>query len=246
MKNLQAPWARAISDGATLEVHSIFDTIQGEGPFAGEPAVFLRLAGCNLQCPLCDTEYTDGSYRADVNDIVTSVCAKAAGDIMLVVITGGEPFRQNIAPLIHLLISYGFQVQIETNGMLPVQDSGVIWEHVDCGNCHIVISPKTSSLDSEIIHHAAAFKYVVKYGDLDPGDLISRAALDHPLPKNRSVGRPPADWQGVVYIQPADEQDPALNAINMEAAVRSVRYKAPGEMFIRRLSIQMHKIAELP
>ena len=49
----------------TLEVHSIFKTIQGEGPFCGTPAVFIRLAGCNLQCPWCDTclLYTSPSPR---------------------------------------------------------------------------------------------------------------------------------------------------------------------------------------
>ena len=42
----------------SYDVHSIFPTIQGEGPFVGQPAIFIRLAGCNLQCPACDTDYT--------------------------------------------------------------------------------------------------------------------------------------------------------------------------------------------
>ena len=42
-----------------LDVHSIFHTIQGEGPYCGHPAVFIRLAGCNLQCPGCDTGRSD-------------------------------------------------------------------------------------------------------------------------------------------------------------------------------------------
>jgi len=45
------------SDGLYLEVQDIFSTIQGEGPFAGKPAVFLRLAGCNLRCFFCDTDF---------------------------------------------------------------------------------------------------------------------------------------------------------------------------------------------
>src|SRR3954467_9071958 len=48
------------SDGNSLSIHSIFYTLQGEGPYSGCPAVFMRLAGCNLQCPGCDTDYTSG------------------------------------------------------------------------------------------------------------------------------------------------------------------------------------------
>ena len=56
--NQQAPEKQQLRGDGLLAVHSIFYTIQGEGPFAGETAVFVRLAGCNLQCPLCDTDYT--------------------------------------------------------------------------------------------------------------------------------------------------------------------------------------------
>ena len=59
MKNQQLADKPVLNEtGLSLQVNSIFYTIQGEGPFAGRPAIFIRLAGCNLQCPGCDTEYT--------------------------------------------------------------------------------------------------------------------------------------------------------------------------------------------
>ena len=57
-RNTQPAEKQVKSSGLILAINSIFYTIQGEGPFAGSPAVFVRLAGCNLQCPMCDTEYT--------------------------------------------------------------------------------------------------------------------------------------------------------------------------------------------
>ena len=68
--NLQPIEKRTKSADGLLSLHSIFHTIQGEGPFCGTPSVFVRLAGCNLQCPACDTDYTQGRRAASAQEIL--------------------------------------------------------------------------------------------------------------------------------------------------------------------------------
>lgn len=240
IKNHQPPTGRHFSDGSTVVVHSVFNTIQGEGPYAGVPATFIRLAHCNLQCPLCDTEYTEGAYEANFYSLATSDAIRHR----LVVLTGGEPFRQNIGPLCDALYSAGKVVQIETNGKLPSQDKRLVVGRLDIDIyqriAEIVVSPKTATIDPEIARAAVAFKYVVSAGDVAEDGLPVRA-LGHPVPDGATIARPPQDWGGPVFVQPADHQDPEQNRENMRQAVRSVLM----EPSRRRLTVQMHKYAEL-
>lgn len=230
--NQQAPTRRLISDGRRLLVHSIFATIQGEGPFAGTPATFIRLAGCNLLCPLCDTEYTDGAETLDLDTIL----ARLDPHLKLVVITGGEPFRQNIAPLCERLHRGpgGHTVQIETNGKLPAQSFDV-YEFAT-----IVVSPKTEHISAEVAAQAACYKYVVQHGDVAP-DGLPIHALGHPVRVGQTIARPPDHHKVPIFIQPADEKDADRNRANMEAAVAAVMMD-PNQ---RRLCLQMHKYAGL-
>ena len=149
----------------SVVIHSIFYTIQGEGPFAGQPAIFIRLAGCNLQCPLCDTDYTsqalrmqpDAVYRAvdeEINDYIATSGKVRNIKCDLVVITGGEPFRQNLSGLVTLLLGKGLRVQIETNGTL-YQELPYWHDHLT-----IVCSPKTGMVSRKLIRHIKALKYV--------------------------------------------------------------------------------------
>lgn len=230
MKNQQAPEPRLNNIGEMLDVHSIFDTIQGEGPYAGTPATFIRLAGCNLQCPLCDTEYTEGRKVMGIGEIATEV---ARSQLPLVVITGGEPFRQNIVSLVSVLKLRRCMVQIETNGKF---DCGVVIPKL----AEIVVSPKTATINETTALSACAYKYVISHdGVADDGLPIN--ALGHTVPVGKTIARPPKEWRGPIYVQPADAKDDETNRANMAAAVRAVMME-PGQ---RKLCIQMHKYAEL-
>lgn len=220
-------------DGKSLLIHSIFYTIQGEGPFAGTPAVFIRLAGCNLRCPGCDTEYTQGANWQYVNTIIEMVTnllfIKQENNMhepgSLVVITGGEPFRQPIELLVKTLIYEGFKVQIETNGTLFRE---LHW----CANLTVVCSPKTGKINAELWPHIDALKYVGRASDLSLLDGLPVKALGHSAKPilARVAGCPE------IYLQPMDEKDEELNRKNMEAVKESCL------KFGYRLCLQLHKI----
>lgn len=205
---------RQDDDGSSIEVHSIFYTIQGEGPFTGHPAVFVRLTGCNLQCPSCDTEYTEKRIRMDPRVILLAV-----GDVIpqtakcrLVVITGGEPFRQNITELARVLTQAGYSVQVETNGtMAPSVNFPIVGTMVVC-------SPKTGKVHPNLHQHIAAYKYVLDASSVDI-DGLPILALNHTA--SPRVARPHAGFNGPVYLQPMDPKDDAQYITNVRAVKQS-------------------------
>lgn len=218
MINTQPIEKRVTRQDGMLDVHSVFETIQGEGPFCGTPCVFIRLAGCNLQCPACDTDYTNGRNHYFPTEIVDMVRAKRTGG--LVVITGGEPFRQPFAPLVRLLHEAGYFIQIESNGTLEVPNIlDIPWSlHVENRRgCYLVISPKTGKVHYTALERACALKYVVEYDQIDPDDGLPLHALQH-------VGRParpPEGWNRLIYVQPMDSKDSVVNQTNLEGAIAS-------------------------
>lgn len=238
--NLQHPEKRVTGDGVTLAVNSLFYTIQGEGPYAGRPAVFIRLAGCNLQCPLCDTEYTNRDSYA-VSELVdmafnhvrslsrTDRAGRAEDPI--IVITGGEPFRQPIGYLVRCLVDAGWRVQVETNGTL-YQEGPWTDPHVA-----IVCSPKAGQVHPYLVPHVTAWKYVA-CADRLAHDGLPTSALEHP--NARGLYRPPDGHPAPIYLQPADEQDAAVNERNAQAVVHSCMQHG------YRLCLQVHKIVNIP
>lgn len=239
--NIQLPTKRNKTDGTTLLVHSIFSTFQGEGPFTGVPAIFVRLGGCNLQCPGCDTEYTEGAQDLGIFDIAKLIRMHIDEDcIQLVVITGGEPFRQNLAPLINMLHSADLIVQIETNGSMAPMGVFITYPVVVC-------SPKTTKLNPKMERIITAYKYVLDYMDLEPRDGLPTRALGHSASPH--IARPPIDFDGDIYLQPMDatciyDQDNTgrvnstlmHNKKNLEACMESCKKNG----YI--LQLQIHKI----
>lgn len=112
------------------KINEIFYSLQGEGHHSGYPSVFIRFAGCNLQCPFCDTNHRNGILMSD-SDLIHAVNLYKAD---WVVLTGGEPALQIDEEFVHLLRrATGKKVAIETNGTQKVPDN-VDW---------VTVSPKT-------------------------------------------------------------------------------------------------------
>tara|TARA_Y100000746_G_scaffold228197_1_gene235910 strand:- start:330 stop:938 length:609 start_codon:yes stop_codon:yes gene_type:complete len=107
----------------------IFNSVQGEGYHTGTPSIFIRFGGCNLQCSWCDTDFSKWD-KMTVSEIM-EVLSK--WDTKRVIFTGGEPAMQKLRPLSDELHSKGYNIAIETNGTIELEDGLVDW---------ICVSPK--------------------------------------------------------------------------------------------------------
>jgi 7-carboxy-7-deazaguanine synthase len=106
-----------------MHIIEIYRSIQGESSFAGLPCIFVRLAGCNLRCVWCDSEYTfAGGKKMTLEQVEHEVASLAPGG--LVEITGGEPMLQEreAVPLIERLIARGYTLLLETSGERPLEN----------------------------------------------------------------------------------------------------------------------------
>ena len=125
-------------------VKSLWRTLQGEGAWAGRPAIFVRFVACNMWsgyeadrerdaakghacAAFCDTDFTkEGSVRLSAAALAAEAARVAAGGdspVDLVVLTGGEPLLQADAGLIRALHAAGFEVAVETNGTVRLVDA---------------------------------------------------------------------------------------------------------------------------
>ena len=139
-----------------MRVCEIFGpSIQGEGPEAGTPTIFLRLSGCNLSCNFCDTKYhKDGKEMSDneLEDIVNNFLKRGVRHIT---VTGGEPVLQEKELSSFLSVFEDCKLSLETNGTLLT--------HIPYHT--IVVSPKKQSLNFDVLkqysnHPNAYFKFV--------------------------------------------------------------------------------------
>jgi organic radical activating enzyme len=151
-----------------LQLAEIFYSIQGEGAFTGTPAVFIRLAGCNLSCDFCDTDYSL-KFFARVEDAVARV-RELGGDCPMVILTGGEPLAQREAlDLIDALRRDGRRVHIESNGTMYTELPQDVW---------LCVSPK-ERVDPRMIRRANELKLIVD--ERVPEEWLAQANDDQVL-----------------------------------------------------------------
>lgn len=142
-----------------LEISEIFHSLQGEGPFMGKPAIFIRLSGCiKPYCGWCDTKHAfqQSGTHLDVNAVIAKI---SDYQCQLVVITGGEPFLQwesGLKTLEQELLTKGYQLQYETSGKVEIPETA---------QGTIVCSPKFIENQWQFIpgncSRVDAFKFVV-------------------------------------------------------------------------------------
>lgn len=164
-----------------MKVNEIFYSLQGEGYYTGTPAVFVRLSGCNLKCPFCDTDFSKYTEMTE-EQIVDDVC-KLSIDCHFVVITGGEPTLQDTTLLIDMLHQNGYKVAMESNGTRTAPYN-VDW---------LTISPKKSFFKNggDVVVKKCNELKLVFNGENEPQDFGIKA--DH------------------YYLQPCDVKEPNRN-----------------------------------
>lgn len=141
-----------MSDLDKLPINEVFETIQGEATWTGTPSVFLRLQGCPVGCPWCDTKHTWTVSRDRMIPAAQMVEKTGDGDSFAfmppseivgfiakrfrarhIVITGGEPCMYDLTDLTSLILERGWTAQIETSGTYDVR--------ADLGT-FVTVSPK--------------------------------------------------------------------------------------------------------
>ncbi len=219
-----------LGNSEKLWLEKIFYTIQGEGPYNGYPSIFIRLSGCNLKCDFCDTSFEDFNHHFSINEIINHLGNLGNTKTKLIVITGGEPFRQNISNLVDKLLALEYTVQIETNGTLfiPLSFSKKLV---------IVCSPKTANLNKELLPYINYYKYVLDANFIDPIDGLPNYNSQN-MQIQANIARPNHDFdKGKIYVLPMDVLDENKNKLNLQACVKTCLD------FGYKLSLQMHKYA---
>ena len=219
-------------NGEMLQVKTIFRGVSYTPGFEGWPAIFLRLGGCNLACWYCDAVYRiqDDEPKWKLQDVIATVATHVVPTAYpLVIITGGEPFRQNILPLVASLLGQGYLVGIETNGTAWHDLRG--WG--GHAGLHIVCSPKTAKVRRELLPLIKAYKYTLRNGEVDPKDgLPTGDPQEHG--REEKPARPHNEWIPV-YVEPMSEGNAESDEANMKACIESAQYG-------RRIALRGHRI----
>ena len=157
-----------MADSQRLPVVETFHSLQGEGHHAGRSAFFIRLAGCSVGCPWCDTKHSwpiQGHSEQPVDALADAAQMAAEAGANFVVITGGEPLHHDLQPLTQSLDARcGLPLHLETSGVDPL--SGRFdW---------ITLSPKRHRPPRQELLQACHELKVVVHG---PEDISFAAAM---------------------------------------------------------------------
>ncbi len=104
----------------SLPIVEQFYTLQGEGYYSGRPAYFIRIGGCDVGCPWCDTKVSWDASKHPLTPVDEIINHASDCPSDFVVITGGEPLMHNLDYLCKGLQNAGLELSIETSGAYPI------------------------------------------------------------------------------------------------------------------------------
>ena len=216
----------------TYKINELFETIQGEGSFTGQPSIFIRLQGCPVACSWCDTKHTweiDLEKQISAVDMLakaqeTDPWASLSVDQILsvikdkefrakhIVITGGEPCMVDLIPLCNMFEQQGYSCQVETSGTFEVLVSEKCW---------VTLSPKVNMKGGyEILNSAMLRANEIKHPVATEQHVDDLKLL---LAKHQIKTTP-------VYLQPISQKKRATE-LAIETCIENNW----------RLSVQVHK-----
>ncbi|MEH6712074.1 MAG: 7-carboxy-7-deazaguanine synthase QueE [Paraglaciecola polaris] len=219
----------------TYKINEVFESLQGEGAHTGVPSIFIRLQGCPVGCPWCDTKHTwtvDENLQVEAAQVMAQnedteqwfshtpqqllSLFKAQGyTANNIILTGGEPCMYDLTELSTVLLDNGYSVQIETSGTYEILTHGDTW---------VTVSPKVNMPGkrnvlksamlraNEIKHPVAMQKHIDELEDV----LLLLEGEGAPKP--------------LIYLQPISQQKRATELCIKTCIARNWR-----------LSLQTHK-----
>lgn len=177
-----------------MKINEIFYSLQGEGHYTGTPAIFIRLAQCNLKCDFCDTLH-EPFVEMTEDEILKAIEEFPANHVVL---TGGEPTLQLTETLLDLLHQQGKYIQIETNGSYKLKE-GIV-SKIDWITC----SPKFEFCSSASVQIARIDELKVVYQGQNLQGYDSFKAKEY-------------------YLQPCDVKDIKLNKRFTNEAIEYIK-----------------------
>ena len=221
-----------------MHIIEIYKSVQGESTFTGLPCIFVRLAGCNLRCDWCDSEYTfSGGTKMSLQQVEAEIAKLAP--VKLVEITGGEPMLQEreVVPLMERLLADGYTVLLETSGERPLANVPKAVHKIVDVKCPGSGEGGTFDLANlTALGHNDEVKFVL--ADRTDYEFAREFVREHALESKT----------GAILFSPAFRKDagPARDAANCLLDPRTLVEWMLGDGLNVRLGLQMHKFVWEP
>ena len=218
-----------MSEQIFLPVHEVFKSIQGEGFYSGRAAFFIRLFGCPVHCPWCDSA---GTWHRDYVPETVERCSlfdltmqAVRSEVTMVILTGGEPtIHKGIEEMPKLFHSFGLKLHIETCGGFEINLEEFNW---------ITLSPKYDKPPlPKIINQAHEFKIIVeKLDDIGywTSMILAHAGLRKGKQPVNAISRP-------IWLHPE------WSKRNDKEVLKTIMYAVKTRPDIYRAGWQIHKL----